>query len=102
MLAGVYSLVCAWLVPSLLCRLYTPQEEAGVSEMSDWDRYASDQYEVLLFEEAHEQENEYISFPSPILVLSLRNCVTHCPPRFEDEGENGLKEDKNEMLALLR
>ncbi len=84
-----------------------PQEEEGVSEMSDWDRYASDQYEILQAEEANEQENEYVSSPSPILflVVSLPNCVTHSPlyiPRFEDEGENGLKEDKNEMLALLR
>ncbi len=98
--------------------------------MSDWDRYASDQYEILLAEEAYEQENEYIrsfsppslppsseeaydqeseynSSPSPILflVVSLPNCVTHSPlyfPRFEDEGENGLKEDNNEILALLR
>ncbi len=64
--------------------------------MSDWDRYASDQYEILLAEEAYEQESEYISSPSPILflVVSLPNCVTHSPlyfPRFEDEGENGLK-----------
>ncbi len=42
------------------------QDEAGVSEMSDWDRYASDQYEILLAEEAYEQENEYIrSFSLP-------------------------------------
>ncbi len=27
--------------------------------MSDCDRYASDQYEILLAEEAYEQENEY-------------------------------------------
>ncbi len=65
------------------------------------------QYEILLAEEAYEQENEYISSPSPILflVVSLPNCVTHSPlyfPRFEDEGESDLEEDRNEMLALLR
>ncbi len=49
------------------------------------------------------QENEYIGSPSPILflVVSLPNNVTHSPlyfPRFMDEGEIDLEEDKMEML----
>ena len=36
----------------------TSQDDGSDGEMSDWDRYAAEQYEVLLAEEAYEQENE--------------------------------------------
>ncbi len=91
--------------------------------MSDWDRYTSDQYKILLPEEAYEQENEYVrSFSPPSLPPFLPSlpslppsshvpsncsvlCATHRPPylpRLEDEGESELEEDEKEMLALLR
>ncbi len=36
-------------------------------ETSDWDRYASEQYEILLAEEAYEEENEYVQTLPPYL-----------------------------------
>lgn len=36
----------------------TSQDDGSDGEMSDWDHYAAEQYEVLLAEEAYEQENE--------------------------------------------
>ncbi len=69
------------------------------------DHFSLCQYRPSLHpssEEAYEQENEYIGSPSPILflIVSLPNFVTHSPlyfPRFEDEVESDLEEDKMEM-----
>ncbi len=49
--------------------------------MSDWDRYASDQYEILQAEEAYEQENEYVrSFSLPSLDPSFSPFPPSLPP----------------------
>ena len=66
---------CTFLV-SLLHYLFSifPQDEGLGGDMSDWDRYASDQYEILLAEEAYEQENEYVQ--TLRLFLLLGSCMS--------------------------
>ena len=34
------------------------QDDSETAGLSDWDRYAAEHYEILLAEEAYEQENE--------------------------------------------
>ena len=48
-----HPIVCTHMWYSNWCPLFVQDEES--EEVSDWDRYAAEQYEMLLAEEAYEQ-----------------------------------------------
>lgn len=58
----------------------TSKEENELVSMSDWDKYAAEQYDILLAEEEYGQENDF---------------------EEEEVGESDLEQEE-EMLALLR
>ena len=54
--------MCAYatdILPYQWSLLYpTSQDDGNDGEMSDWDHYTAEQYELLLAEAAYEQENK--------------------------------------------